>query len=129
MVYADVQGMHLHGICRCQEYVYGKPMLASLFFREDPKKASSGSSSLPPARSSAETQLAPLRQLHFSIYSVYPLPRDHPLTTVNGRCGYSLTVVHFRKLRNNVEIGSDRNGHPVIYRCCYMDAYYRFSDI
>ncbi|MDT0793530.1 hypothetical protein RCH45_26655, partial [Klebsiella pneumoniae subsp. pneumoniae] len=30
---------------------------------------------------------------------VPPLPRDRPLTTLKGRCGYSLTVVHFRKLR------------------------------
>ena len=49
-----------------------------------------------------------------SIYSVYSLPRDCPLTTGKGRCGYSVCVIHFRKLRNSVKIGSDRNGPPVI---------------
>ncbi|MDT9915145.1 hypothetical protein RUW70_26200, partial [Klebsiella pneumoniae] len=43
-----------------------------------------------------------------------PLPRHRPLTPIKGRCGYSLTVVHFRKLRNSVKIGSHRNGYPVI---------------
>ncbi|HBY9798342.1 TPA: hypothetical protein MJA66_26560 [Klebsiella pneumoniae] len=49
-----------------------------------------------------------------SIYSVYPLPRDRPLTTGKGRCGYSLTVVHFRKVVICRKIGSAGNGHPVI---------------
>ncbi len=34
-----------------------------------------------------------------AIYCVTPLPRDRPLTTLKGRFAYSLTVVHFRKLR------------------------------
>ncbi|MHB3326540.1 hypothetical protein ACYBW8_28620, partial [Klebsiella pneumoniae] len=34
-----------------------------------------------------------------AICCVPPLPRDRPLTTGKGRCGYSVTVVHFRKLR------------------------------
>ncbi|MEE2283910.1 hypothetical protein PRA30_25455, partial [Klebsiella pneumoniae] len=42
------------------------------------------------------------------------LPRDLPLTTGKRRFAYSLTVVHFRKLRNNIKVGSGRNGHPVI---------------
>ena len=49
-----------------------------------------------------------------SICCVPPLPRDRPITPIKGRCGYSLTVVHFRKLRNSVKIGSHRNGYPVI---------------
>ncbi|MDC8801565.1 hypothetical protein PRS30_27955, partial [Klebsiella pneumoniae] len=45
---------------------------------------------------------------------VPPLPRDRPLTTLKGRCGYSLTVVHFRKVVIRKKIGSAGNGHPVI---------------
>ncbi|HIE3795726.1 TPA: hypothetical protein ACXL4G_006482, partial [Klebsiella michiganensis] len=33
-----------------------------------------------------------------AICCVPPLPRDRPLTTGKGRCGYSLRVVHFRKV-------------------------------
>ena len=60
------------------------------------------------------TRCATLLSAVYSIYSVYPLPRHRPLTPIKGRCGYSLTVVHFRKLRNSVKIGSHRNGYPVI---------------
>ncbi|MBZ1578586.1 hypothetical protein KFB59_26275, partial [Klebsiella pneumoniae] len=45
---------------------------------------------------------------------VPPLPRDRPLITIKGRCGYSLTVVHFRKLHKVRKVGSGRNGRPVI---------------
>ncbi|MGJ8249232.1 hypothetical protein ACSGEY_25400, partial [Klebsiella pneumoniae] len=34
-----------------------------------------------------------------AICCVPPLPRDRPLTTGKRRFAYSLTVVHFRKLR------------------------------
>jgi len=37
---------------------------------------------------------------------------------------YSLTVVRFRKTFNKQKIGSHRNGHPVISKRGYMDAYY-----
>lgn len=49
-----------------------------------------------------------------SICCVYPLPRDRPLSTVKGRCGYFPAVVHFRKVVNKQKIGSAGNGHPVI---------------
>lgn len=84
-------------------------------FCTDPKKGSSGSASAPTARSGQATQdVAVLSAESDAICCVPPLPRDRPLTTGKGRCGYSLTVVHFRKMRNSVIIGSDRNGHPVI---------------
>lgn len=90
-------------------------MLVSHFSRSDPKKGSSGSAFRPPARSGAETQyVAVLSDASDAICCVSPLPRDRPLTTGIERFAYSLTVVHFRKLRNSVKIGSDRNGHPVI---------------
>ncbi|HFT1072096.1 TPA: hypothetical protein ACH262_005300, partial [Klebsiella variicola subsp. variicola] len=34
-----------------------------------------------------------------AICCVSPLPRDRPLTTLKGRFAYSVTVIHFRKLR------------------------------
>lgn len=49
-----------------------------------------------------------------SICCVYPLPRDRPLTTGKVRCGYSLTVLHFRKSLYMQKVGSPRNGLPVI---------------
>ncbi len=90
-------------------------MLVSHFSRSDPKKGSSGSDSAPPARSGPETQdVAVFPAVSDHICCAPPLPRDRPLTTLKGRCGYSLTVVHFRKLRNSEKIGSDRSGRPVI---------------
>ncbi|MHB7123510.1 hypothetical protein ACYCG9_26360, partial [Klebsiella pneumoniae] len=43
-----------------------------------------------------------------------PLPRDRPLTTLKGRCGYSVRMVHFRKVVIRQKVGSSRNGHSVI---------------
>ena len=75
------------------------PVSFSSFCR-DPKKSSSGSDSAPPARSGPETQdVAVFPAVSDHICCAPPLPRDRPLTTLKGRCGYSLTVVHFRKLR------------------------------
>ena len=75
------------------------PALLSSFCT-DPKKGSSGSDSAPPARSGTMTQhVAVLPADNDARCCVPPLPRDRPLTTLKGRCGYSLTVVHFRKLR------------------------------
>lgn len=45
------------------------------FVIRDPKKGSSGSSFLPPARSGAETQHVPCHQLRFLLYVVFiPFP-------------------------------------------------------
>ncbi|MFM4168894.1 hypothetical protein AB8R50_28630, partial [Klebsiella pneumoniae subsp. ozaenae] len=97
---ADGKYMRMPHLCRCPAYGYVEPMLYSLFSRSDPKKASSGSDSAPPARSGTMTQhVAVLPADNDAICCVPPLPRDRPLTTLKGRCGYSLTVVHFRKLR------------------------------
>ncbi|HHM1466908.1 TPA: hypothetical protein ACRGGK_005015, partial [Klebsiella pneumoniae] len=58
-----------------------------------------GSASAPPARSGPATQdVAVFPADSDAIYCVPPLPRDRPLTTGKGRCGYSVCVVHFRKL-------------------------------
>ncbi|THI07656.1 hypothetical protein E9168_27570 [Klebsiella pneumoniae subsp. pneumoniae] len=49
-----------------------------------------------------------------SICCVPPLPRDRPITPIKGRCGYSVCVVHFRKLWNNIKVGSGQSGRQVI---------------
>ena len=83
--------------------------------RADPEIVCSGSSFPSPGLSGPLTQdVAVYSAADDAICCVIPLPRDRPLTPIKGRCGYSLTVVHFRKLRNSVKIGSHRNGYPVI---------------
>lgn len=90
------------------------PALLSSFC-SDPKKGSSGSLRTPPARSGPITQyVAVYSATDDAICCVPPLPRDRPLTTGKGRFAYSLTVVHFRKLRKARKVGSERNGRPVI---------------
>ena len=75
------------------------PVSFSSFCR-DPKKSSSGSAFRPPARCGPATQdVAVFSAGCDAICCVPPLPRDRPLTTLKGRLAYSLTVVHFRKLR------------------------------
>ena len=84
-------------------------------FCTDPKKGSSGSDSAPPARSGPETQdVAVFPAVSDHICCAPPLPRDRPLTTLKGRCGYSVCVVHFRKLWNNIKVGSGQCGRQVI---------------
>ena len=84
-------------------------------FSGDPKTLSSGSPSDPPALCGPLTQyVAVLSAAGYAICCVNPLPRDRPLTTLKGRYGYSLTVVHFRKVVIRKKIGSAGNGHPVI---------------
>ncbi|MHA0755611.1 hypothetical protein ACXZBQ_24770, partial [Escherichia coli] len=74
-----------------------------------------GSDSAPPARSGPETQdVAVFPAVSDHICCVPPLPRDRPLTTLKGRCGYSVCVVHFRKLWNNIKVGSGQSGRQVI---------------
>ncbi|ELJ5707925.1 hypothetical protein ACE3IL_23740 [Enterobacter hormaechei subsp. steigerwaltii] len=115
IAYADGKYMRMPHLCRCPAYGYVEPMLYSLFSRSDPKKASSGSAFLPPARSGAETQyVAVLSDASDAICCVSPLPRDRPLTTGIERFAYSACVVHFRKVQIRQKIGSDRNGRPVI---------------
>nr|QHW09925.1 hypothetical protein [Enterobacteriaceae bacterium] len=90
-------------------------MLVSHFSRSDPKKGSSGSDSAPPARSGPETQdVAVFPAVSDHICCAPPLPRDRPLTTLKGRCGYSVRMVHFRKVVIRQKVGSSRNGHSVI---------------
>ena len=84
-------------------------------FCTDPKKGSSGSAGTAPARSGPETQdVAVFLADDDARCCVPPLPRD-PARSSRKQCfAYFLTVVHFRKLRNNIKVGSGRNGHPVI---------------
>ncbi|HHK9521957.1 TPA: hypothetical protein ACQZH1_005138 [Klebsiella pneumoniae] len=115
IAYADGKYMRMPHLCRCPAYGYVEPMLYSLFSRSDPKKASSGSASAPPGRSGPETQdVAVLPAEDDARCCVPPLPRDRPLTTGKRRFAFSLTVVHFRKLRKARKVGSGRNGRPVI---------------
>lgn len=99
VTYADDWHMHMSALCRCAAYGYAVHILFSHFSTADPKNTSSGSDSAPPARSGPETQdVAVLPAEDDAICCVPPLPRDRPLTPIKGRCGYSLTVVHFRKV-------------------------------
>ncbi len=104
------------------------PALLSSFC-SDPKKGSPGSAGTAPARSGPATQdVAVFPADYDARCCVSPLPRDRPLTTLKGRCGYSMTVVHFRKVVIRKKIGSAGNGHPVIYLCGCMPAYYQHEN-
>ncbi|PVF70367.1 hypothetical protein CSC18_4779 [Klebsiella aerogenes] len=64
IAYADVRHMDMFNLCCILS-----------FFRSDPKKASSGSSSPTPTRCGAETQHVPFHQLLFILYIVFiPCP-------------------------------------------------------
>ncbi|HBX8242429.1 TPA: hypothetical protein MIH45_23040 [Klebsiella pneumoniae] len=115
VTYADDWHMHMSALCRCAAYGYAVHILFSHFSTADPKNTSSGSLRTPPARSGPITQYVVVYSAtDDAICCVPPLPRDRPLTTGKGRFAYSLTVVHFRKLRKARKVGSERNGRPVI---------------
>ncbi|ENL1059491.1 TPA: hypothetical protein L9769_004466 [Klebsiella pneumoniae] len=115
IAYADGKYMRMPHLCRCPAYGYVEPMLYSLFSRSDPKKASSGSSSQPPGRSGPETQdVAVLPAEDDARCCVPALPRYPARGSGFWRFAFSLTVVHFRKLRKARKVGSGRNGRPVI---------------
>lgn len=69
-------------------------------FCTDPKKGSFGSSFASPALSAEKTQdVAVFPADHDARCCVPPLPRNPVLRGRKDRFAYSLTVVHFRKLR------------------------------
>lgn len=55
----------------------------------------------------------------------YHVPGDRVLHTGKRRFAYFPAVVHFRKVVIRQKTGSAGNGHPVIYRCGYVAAYYQ----
>ncbi|EDQ7858150.1 hypothetical protein CSO39_002817 [Salmonella enterica subsp. arizonae] len=67
-------------------------------------------SALRPGNTTYATQSA----AYSSIYCVSPLSRDRPVSTGKGRCGYSVTVLHFRKLRKKRKVRSGRKDGTVI---------------
>ncbi len=76
------------------------PAIILVLSTADPKTHCSGSLRTPPARSGPATQdVAVFPADSDPICCVPPLPRNRPLTTGKRRFAYSLTVVHFRKLR------------------------------
>lgn len=91
------------------------PAIILVLSTADPKTHCSGSAFRPPVRSGPETQdVAVFLADDDARCCVPPLPRD-PARSSRKQCfAYFLTVVHFRKLRNNIKVGSGRNGHPVI---------------
>ncbi len=91
------------------------PAIILVLSTADPKTHCSGSSSAPPARSGPAPQdVAVFPADDDARCCVPPLPRD-PARSSRKQCfAYFLTVVHFRKLPNNIKVGSGRNGHPVI---------------
>lgn len=91
------------------------PAIILVLSTADPKTHCSGSPPVPPARCGPQTQdVAVFAAENNAICCVPPLPRD-PARSSRKQCfAYFLTVVHFRKLRNNIKVGSGRNGHPVI---------------
>ena len=75
VTYADDWHMRMSALCRCAAYGYAVHILLSHFSTADPKTPSSGSSSLPTARSGMKTQHVPRRQLPFLLYIVFiPCP-------------------------------------------------------
>ena len=91
------------------------PAIILVLSTADPKTHCSGSAFRPPVRSGPETQdVAVFPAVSDHICCAPPLPRDRPLTTLKGRCGYSVCVVHFRKLWNNIKVGSGQSGRQVI---------------
>lgn len=79
----------------------------------------------PRCAAARNTTCATLSDAFSSICCVYPLPRDPSCRGRYCRFAYSLTVLHFRKVVICQKIGSDRNGHPVIYQRGYISAYYQ----
>lgn len=112
--YADGEYMRMSGLCRCRAYGYVTPIHRSLFFREIRKKQETDLLSFPLRSAALKHKIC--HHLSSVIFYIlcFPLPCDPARSAGKGRCGYSVGVVHFRKLRNSVKIGSDRNGHPVI---------------
>ncbi|EAB4416605.1 hypothetical protein D7B12_14170 [Salmonella enterica] len=87
----------------------------SLFFRSDPKKGRVGSPRTAPARSDPVTQDVAAQSADVATRCcVRTLPCDPARRGRKDRCGYSLTVLHFRKVVNGQKIGSAEKHRQVI---------------
>lgn len=85
------------------------------FRHPDPEIGCSGSASPSPARCGPLTQYVVGQSGDEATRCcVSPLPRDPARSSRKQGFAYFLTVVEFRKLLNNIKVGSGRNGHPVI---------------
>lgn len=129
VTYADGKHMRMSALCRCVAYGYAAHILFSHFFTADPKKGSSGSPSDPPALCGRRRPY-PVVTVAFrrddTPYVVSDLSPSPPvLHTGKRRFAYFPAVVHFRKVVIRKKVGSDRNGHSVIYMNDYMTTYYK----
>ncbi|KJX44679.1 hypothetical protein SG79_15830 [Enterobacter hormaechei subsp. xiangfangensis] len=94
---------------------YAYRAIIPLFLSADPKTPGSGSAGNAPARHNKKTQDVPHRQMWFLLYIVFtPSPVIGLFPPTKGRCGYSLTVLHFRKVVIRQKVGSAGKGSPVI---------------
>lgn len=132
--------MYSCDICRCSGYVYANHMqmpriwvckgyaFFSLFSLRSVFRLFRICFLLPGAPPPENTTCATQPAAISSVCCVLPRPRDPPPRAGKDRCGYSLAVLHFRKVSDTQKTGSPENSHPVIYPRGYMNVNHQVSD-